>query len=211
MAVRFTQKWVEQAVQKLLGKEEIEASDLARIKYLSIGESFDNDFFVEMSLETPPKPFVDTNGGDEWIFCLRGGSIARLIEQEKDTPADIRLSMFGLETEDEKWQEYASSDKAEKLWNVFSRSVSEERYYEQYEDYDEFDAWYQGVKKAVGRDIPLFTGVEVLRIKGLEFPDFTFLESFPDLRVAEFIETTFNSAKNIEKLNSLEQLSCYLD
>ena len=54
-------------------------------------------------------------------------------------------------------------------------------------------------------------GVEVLRIKGLEFPDFSFLESFPDLRVAEFIETTFDTAKDIERLNSLEQLSCYLN
>lgn len=45
MRIDFTQKWVEQAVQKLLGKDEIEADDLARIKYLAIGETFNNDFF----------------------------------------------------------------------------------------------------------------------------------------------------------------------
>lgn len=210
MSVKFTQEWVEQAVRKLLGKEEIEGADLARIKYLSIGESFDNDFFIETSLEAPPKPFVDTDGGDEWMFCLRGGDIANLVECYKNGETPVQLSMFGLESEDEKWEEYANSDKAEKLWGDFSESVSSERYYEQHDD-AEFDAWYEGVSRGIASDVPLFTGVEVLRIKGLEFPDFAFLESFPDLRVAEFVETTFHSANNIEKLNGLEQLSCYLD
>ena len=76
-----------------------------------------------MSLEAPPKPFVDSGGGDEWYLCLRGGDIARLVEKFKDDS----------------------------------------------------------------------------------------LESFPDLQTAEFIETTFHTAKDIERLNNLEQLSCYFN
>ena len=210
MAVEFTQKWVEQAVQKLLGKEQIEVSDLARIKYLAIGETFNNDFFIEMSLESPPKPFVDSDGGDEWYLCLRGGEIAPLVEKFKDEKSDVQIFMFGLEREDEEWEKYVSSGKAKKLWSDFSQSIVSESNYEEHES-DDFDAWYDGVYSSTWRDVTLFTGVEVLRIKGLEFPDFSFLESFPDLRVAEFIETTFDTAKDIERLNSLEQLSCYLN
>lgn len=210
MRVDFTQKWVEQAVQKLLGKDEIEADDLARIKYLAIGETFNNDFFVEMSLEAPPKPFVDSDGGDEWTCCLRGGDIAPLVEKFKDEKSDVQIFMFGLEREDEEWEDYASSDEAEELWSDFSESLVSESYYEEHKG-DDFDAWYDGVRNGAWRDITLFTGVEVLRIKGLRFPDFSFLQSFPELRVAEFVETTFDTAKDIERLNGLEQLSCYLD
>lgn len=54
--------------------------------------------------------------------------------------------------------------------------------------------------------------VQKLLGKGeIEASDFAFLESFPDLRVADFVETAFRSAKNIENLNRLEQISCYLD
>lgn len=210
MKVEFSQKWVEKAVQKLFGKDEIEASDLARVKYLSIGESFDNNFFIEVSVEQPPKPFVDSEGGDEWYLCLRGGDIARLVEKFKDNTSDVRIFMFGLTREDKDWIKYVSSREAKRLWSDFSESLLRERYYEKHDNDDEFDAWYDDVAQNTWRDVTLFTGVEVLRINGLEFSDFSFLESFPNLRVAEFVETMFRSAKDIERLNGLEQLSCYL-
>lgn len=126
----FSQKWVEKAVCRLFGRDTVDESDLAKIKYLAIGESFDNDFFVEMSVWEPPKPFVNTDGG------VRGS-----------------------------------------LW----------------------------------RDLALFTGIEVLRVQGLEIPDLTFLEKFTNLRAAEFVETVFASMDGIEGLNKLEQLFCWLD
>lgn len=211
MKVDFKQKWVEQAVQKLFGKSELEISDLARIKYLSIGESFDNNFFIEASLEQPPKPFVDSEGGDEWRVCLRGEDIARLVEKFKDQTSIVRIFMFGLTRKDEDWIKYVSSVEAKKLWSDFSKSLLCERYYEKHETDDEFEAWYDEVAQNTGRDVTLFTGVEVLRIKGLEFPDFSFLESFPKLRAAEFVETAFQTSKDIERLNDLEQLSCYFN
>lgn len=211
MKVDFKQKWVEQAVQKLFGKSELETSDLARIKYLSIGESFDNNFFIEASLEQPPKPFVDSEGGDEWRVCLRGDDIARLVEKFKDQTSIVRIFMFGLTRKDEDWIKYVSSVEAKKLWSDFSKSLLCERYYEKHETDDEFEAWYDEVAQNTGRDVTLFTGVEVLRIKGLEFPDFSFLESFPKLRAAEFVETAFHTSKDIERLNDLEQLSCYFN
>lgn len=211
MKVEFTQKWVEEAVCKLFGKEAVDESDLAEIKYLSIGESFDNNFFIEASVEQPPKPFIDSEGGDEWLVCLRGDDISRLVEKFKDQTSIVRIFMFGLTRKDEDWMKYVSSVEAKKLWSDFSKSILCERYYEKHENDDEFEAWYDGVAQNTGRDVTLFTGVEVLRIKGLEFPDFSFLESFPKLRAAEFVETAFHSARGIEILNKLEQLSCYFN
>lgn len=207
--MEFSHKWVEGAVCKLLGKDAVDENDLAKIKYLAIGESFDNNFFVEMSLEEPPKPFVNTDGGDEWAFCLRGEDIAELIEKFKDK-TNTWLSMFGLGSEDEEWKEYCYSKKAEKLWGKFTESVVEERYYEKHSD-DDFDEWYDGVCASLWRDLALFTGVEVLRVHGLQIPDLTFLEKFTNLRTAEFVETTFASTNGIETLNKLEQLACWLD
>lgn len=211
MKVEFTQKWVEKAVCKLLGKETVDKSDIAKIKYLSIGESFDNNFFIEASLEQPPKPFVDSEGGDEWLVCLRGGDIAKLVEKFKDNTSIVKIFMFGLTRKDEDWMKYVSSREAKKLWSDFSKSLLCERYYVKHENDDEFEAWYDEVAQNTWRDVTLFTGVEVLRIKGLEFPDFSFLGNFPNLRAAEFVETTFHTSKDIERLNDLEQLSCYFN
>lgn len=206
----FSQKWVEKAVCKLFGKDMADESDLAKIKYLAIGESFDNDFFIEMSVEEPPKPFVNTDGGDEWAFCLRGGDIAKLIE-ENEGETDVQLSMHGLAGEDKEWENYCYSGKAKKIWAKFTESVVEEHYYEKHDSDDEFEKWYDGVQASLWHDLALFTGVEVLRVQGLEIPDLTFLEKFTSLRAAEFVETAFVSTEGIEGLNRLEQLACWLD
>lgn len=209
MKAEFTQKWVEQAVCKLFGKDEVGESDLAKIKYLAIGESFQNDFFIEISLEEPPKPFVNTDGGDEWACCLRGEDIAKLTEKFNGE-MNVRLSMFGLYRKDEEWQKYCYSNKAKMLWRKFTESVVKERYFEKHED-DEFDEWYDGVCASLWCDLALFTGVEVLRLQGMEIPDLTFLEKFTNLRTAELVETKFVSTDGIEILNRLEQLACWLD
>ena len=64
--VEFTQKWIEDAVKKLQEKEDIYESDMEKIKYLRIGSDFANSYIIEMSTSTPPDPFYDTDGGDEW-------------------------------------------------------------------------------------------------------------------------------------------------
>lgn len=210
MSAEFTQKWIESAVRGLLGKDAVGESDLAKIKYLAIGESFQNDFFIEMSLEQPPKPFVNFNGGDEWTYCLRGADIKPLIDKFKGR-TDVELSMYGLDKEDKAWEEIIFTEKSESLWKKFSKRVSKERHYEKHTDLDEWHAWYDGVSASLWRDITLFTGVEVLRIQGLEIPDLTFLDNFPDLRALELVETEFAKTDGIEKLERLEQLACWLD
>lgn len=210
MSVEFTQKWVEQAVQKLFNKNDITADDMKKIKYLLIGESFENDFYIQMSLEKPPKPFADYEGGDEWTFCLRGDDISKLVEKFKDTKDDY-LSMYGLDSEDEEWEETIYSEKAEKRWEDFSGTVAEERYYERCDNDDAFDEWYENVRENTWNDINLFTGVEVLRVHGLTIPDLLFLKNFPELRVVELVETVFHTTEGIELLLKLEQLSCWGD
>lgn len=195
-------KWVADAV----GNPE----DVAQIKYLVIGESFDNDFFIELSREIPPKPFVNTDGGDEWACCLRNGDIAKLVEKYRGK-TDNQMSCFGIDRPDDAdWRNYCFSDEARAKWNEFRESISDALYYEELPD-SEFERWYDGVRENTWRDIALFTGVEVLRIQGLVIPDFTILGNFPNLRAAEFVETVFTSADGIENLLNLEQLSCWLD
>lgn len=211
MAVEFTQKWVENAVKKLLGKDAVEPSDLARVKYLAIGETFDNDFYIAVSAQQPPKPFVDTaNGGDEWSYCLRGADISKLVEKFKGK-VSVQLSDFRLVSKDEQWEKYCCSEEADALWKKFAESIVEEHYFVEFDNDDDYIKWYNGVRVSLWSDLALFTGVEVLRVQGLEIPDLTFLEKFSDLRTAEFVETVFNSTEGIERLNSLEQASCWLD
>lgn len=211
--MEFSQKWIADAVSELLGKPvtEITAEDMAKIKYLAFGESFQNNFFIEISLEQPPKPFVNSDGGDEWAYCLRGEDISKLVEKFKGRNNE-RLSMYGLDREDEEWQEYTYSKKAEKVWENFKKSVKTTKYYESFDDDDEWDKWYDGVAESAYKDIELFTGLEVLRVQGLDkIPDLTFLDKLPDLRVIELVETEFTSTDGIEKLIRLEQVACWLD
>lgn len=209
----FSQKWIADTVSELFNKTvpEITAGDMSKIKYLAFGESFQNDFFIGISLEQPPKPFVNSDGGDEWAFCLRGGDISKLVEKFKDRN-NGQLSMYGLDREDEEWQDYVYSRKAEKTWEDFTKSVKTANYYEKFGNDDDFEKWYDDIAENAWRDIELFTGLEVLRIQGLnKIPDLAFLDKLPGLRVIELVETEFVSFEGIEKLERLEQVACWLD
>lgn len=214
MGVYFTQKWIENAVKKFLGKEgeELDESDLEKIRYLAFGETFDNDFYIEMSLENPPVPFVCTDGGDEWGFAsIQGDKIPRFLEQYKNQK-DIQFSAFGFEEEEDgQWEQYVSSDEAEEKWREFAKSISSEHYYETIEDYDKWDEWYQSVCIHAGEDLGAFKGVQVLRIKGLKFQDFKAFGDLHHLDVLELVETVFGSDEEINSLESLKQFCCWLD
>lgn len=65
--IEFTQKWIGDAVKKLLQKDDIYESDMERIKYMRIGDcDFGGIYTIEMSTAAPPEPFCTTDGGDEW-------------------------------------------------------------------------------------------------------------------------------------------------
>lgn len=53
--VTFQCDWIEQAVRKCLKKAEgpLFDNDLEAIKYVRIGEGFDNGFFIHLSTEKP--------------------------------------------------------------------------------------------------------------------------------------------------------------
>lgn len=214
MSIHFTNKWVENAVEKILGKTQIEEVDLEKIKYLAIGETFDNDFCVQMSLETPPKPFVNSDGGDEWLFaCFKRGDapdLLRKYEDEYEGKKTISLSTTDCEP-DSKWSEYIDSDKPQELWENFQKSVCGENYYEQYEDDEQFDNWYNGVADSLWQDIELFLGLEVLRVQGLKMPNFKSFSKMPKLRVLELVGTYFSSDESMDRLYDLEQLCCWTD
>lgn len=207
--VAFTQKWMEKAVRAYLGKEdgEITVSDLEQIKYLRAGESFDNDFFIEVSREVPPEPFADTDGGDEWIFALRGDDIKRFLD---DGDTDFSQPYVSYTFEHEENMD-AHSQKAVKAWGKYRESICGEHYYEAFEDEDEWEKWYQNTAENMYRDISYFKGVRVLRIQGLKIPDYTVFAGMDRLAVLELVETMFQDKKGYEKLYDLKQLSCWLD
>ena len=209
--ITFTQGWIEKSVRKALKKERggILQSDIEKIKYLRIGESFNNDFFVEMSTEEPPMPFVDTDGGDEWALeCMKNSDISRFIDECME---ETQLFTFGFEFEDNELEKYAWSDVAIKNWNNYKTSIILDNYYEKSVNNVEWENWYKQVKKSLAHELVLFTGVKVLRIKGLAFNDYIFLKSFPKLQVLEVVETRFANYAGIDELKKLSQLCCWLD
>ncbi len=213
----FTQKWVEDAVRKVLNCNDgiITDEDVAQIKYLQIGETFDGEFFIQMSLENPPLPFVSPNGGDEWGYCcIRDNNLKNFIDEmveENANSTDIELSLGLSDYKDEEMKQYAYSNKAKILWNIFEESIISDTYYEKFEDDEAYDIWYEHNQINIAKDIVHFKGVQVLRINGLILEEFNIFKELPELKVLELVETTFYSIKGIENLKRLEQLCCWVD
>lgn len=211
MDLVFSQKWIADAAAEVSDKtvSELTAEDVGKIKYLSFGEDFDNGFFIELSAKEPPRPFVDCDGGDEWLCCLRGEDISKLVDKFKGRES-FQMSNFGLRSKDDKWRDHVFSKDAKDLWSAFSKSVIRVDHGAALDD-DAFDEWYDGVRAEAWRDIPLFSGIEVLRIHGLCLPDLGFINALPKLRVVELVESEFEKPDGIENLLKLEQISCWLD
>lgn len=173
-----------------------------------------NDFFVQMSLAAPPRPFVNANGGDEWRFaCLKKGedpSFLKKYVDEFENKKSITLSTTSCKP-DRVWMDYVGSDQAKELWKGFSESILGESYYEEQEDDERFERWYGDICSSLWQDIVLFSEVEVLRIQGLTIPDFKIFANMPDLRVLELVGTSFSSDAGIDCLYGLEQLCCFMD
>ena len=213
----FTQKWIEDAVRKGLNNKDgiITETDIVQIKYLRIGETFNNDFFIEMSLENPPLPFVSSDGGDEWGFCcIRGNNLENFINEtieEESNSTDIELSLGLRDYKDDEMRQYAYSDKAENLWNTFEKSITSDSYYEKFDGDEAYDTWYEQIKMNIAKDIVHFKGVQVLRINGLVFDAFGIFKELPELKVLELVETVFHSIEGMDGLKKLEQLCCWMD
>ena len=229
--VEFTQKWIEDAVKKLLEKEDIYESDMEKIKYLRIGSDFANSYMIQMSTSTPPDPFYDTDGGDEWKTgsngaTLTGRFIQLYIDYAKENPfeyidSNTRESSYQLsnyafrhkfkEKYEESEEYHEDWEDTEKKWRSFEKTILSVEYREEFDDDDVWDAWSEKVERSIQQDIGLFTGLEVLRIQGAEYQDMTFLRTMPKLRVWEVVETKFASMEGIDDLVRLKQLCCWLD
>ena len=236
--IKFTQKWIEDAVKKMFQKEEIYESDMEKIKYLRIGDTFGHGYMIEMSMATPSDPFEDTDGGDEWIPGIEGGTIIGrfiqvFIDYRKENPFDYIDSytgkhVFELSDHDfwheyeEEWykyeEEYEESEEdledwkdLVKRWKSFEKTILCETYIEKIDDYDAWYEWRRRVGRTIQQDIGLFTGLEVLRMQGGEYQDMTFLRMMPRLRVWEVVETKFLSLEGIDDLVQLKQLCCWMD
>lgn len=207
----FTQEWIEKAVREVLNKSDgiICESDIEKIKYLRIGESFDNDFIVEFSLEEPPIPFADTDGGEEWAFaCVKNDDISRFIDERRNNK---QLYTFKFNFEKEELRKYALSKVASQKWDDYKTSIVKSNYYEEIEDDDEWEAWYDETAENLANELTLFTAVKVLRINGLKFMNYKFFEEFQQLEVLELVETCFENPDEIDELKRLNQLCCWLD
>ncbi|MDE7247707.1 MAG: hypothetical protein K2N43_07445 [Lachnospiraceae bacterium] len=231
--VEFTQKWIEDAVKKLLQKEDIYESDMEKIKYLRIGENYYNSYMIEMSTETPPDPFCDTDGGDEWGTggdgaTVTGRFIKLYIDYAKENPFEyidsetgkrsLQLSQYDFWKEfEEEYEETEPEEDGEdwkdtvKKWKSFEKTILCETYLEKFDDDDAYEEWYQRTGRTIQWDISLFTGLEVLRTQGAEYKNMNFLRTMPLLRVWEVVETKFASLAGMDDLVRLKQLCCWLD
>lgn len=232
--IEFTQKWIGDAVKKLLQKEDIYESDMERIKYLRIGDChFAYEYSLEMSTAAPPEPyFGDPYCGDEWdpgvYGPLTGRFIQLYIDYAKENPFDsidpetgertFQLSNFKFwhqyeeeyketEEDEDEWEDFD----IEKEQKDFEKTILYERYREKISGDDAYAEWHRRAGWAIQQDIRLFSGLEVLRLYGAKYQDLTFLRAMPLLRVLEVVETDFVSLEGIDDLARLKQLCCWLD
>lgn len=232
--IEFKQKWIGDAVKKLLQKEDIYESDMEKIKYLRIGDcDFAYEYSLEMSTATPPEPYCgDTYRGDEWepgVFGpLTGRFIQLYIDYAKENPFDytdsetgehtFQLSNFDFwnhykeeydelesEEDEEDWED------TEKKQKSFEATILHVRYREKASDEDAYEEWFQRTGWGIQQDIVLFTGLEVLRLYHAKYQDLTFLRAMPRLRVLEVADAYFLSLEGIDDLVRLKQLCCWLD
>lgn len=232
--IEFTQKWIGDAVKKLLQKDDIYESDMERIKYLRIGDChFGYEYSLEMSTATPPEPYHgDSYCGDEWetgvYGPLTGRFIQLYIDYAKEHPFDCIDSETGKRTlqlsDYNFWNQYqeeyqeAETEEYEEDWEdtekkqkAFEKTILFERYREKLSDEDAYEEWYRRTGRSIQQDIGLFTGLEVLRLYAAKYQDMTFLRAMPLLRVLEVVDTQFVSLEGIDDLVRLKQLCCWLD
>lgn len=218
MGVQFENRWLEDVVRKALdwpSEEALTTEALEKIKYVKIGRSnrFKAGFEVDLSTANPPEPFADTDGGDEWVYCLRGKSIEAFLNQERRSNL-LNPSMFGF---DDKEYNEAHSDAAEAAWeNYKPHIVSGYDFLEvialaQAEGMDATERREERLFYELYRDILHFTGVQVLRITELVMPDYKVFQEMKQLRVLELVETHFASDEGCGCLKGLQQLACWLD
>ncbi len=216
MEVTFTQEWMEALLKEWFGKDAITSEDLEQIQYLRIGENFDNAFILEISKEEPPVPFSDPMGGDEWEYCTLSGELLKKYVEENITedykhlwgkgPYQISTSPIGYEHDEIELSE-EDCDKAE----AFAKTVCKKEYFNKMDDYKMFEEWYEDTCKHILDDIALMPNIQVLRVNGGSFRDFTFLDNLSKLKTLELVEVEFESTKGFEKLAGLEQLTCWMD
>ena len=234
--IEFTQKWIGDAVKKLLQKEDIYESDMERIKYMRIGDcDFGGEYTIEMSTATPPEPFCTTDGGDEWATGgganVTGRFIQLYIDYAKEEPFDyidsdtgerfFQLPPYDIwkefeeeyekaeEEEDDKDEEAEDWESPKKKWVSFEKAILCETYREKFSDDDAYEEWQRRTDRGIQQDIGLFTGLEVLRLFSAEYQDMTFLRAMPLLRVLEVVESRFVSLEGIDDLVRLKQLCCW--
>lgn len=232
--IEFTQKWIGDAVKKLLQKEDIYESDMEKIKYLRIGDChFAYEYSLEMSTAAPPEPyFGDPYCGDEWdpgvYGPLTGRFIQLYIDYAKENPFDsidpetgertFQLSDFKFWHQYE--EEYKETEEDEDEWEDidiekeqkdFEKTILCERYRGETSGEDAYEEWFRRTGWGIQQDIRLFSGLEVLRLYGAKYQDMTFLRAMPLLRVLEVVDTEFISLEGIDDLVRLKQLCCWLD
>ncbi len=232
--IEFTQKWIGDAVKKLLQKEDIYESDMEKIKYLRIGDcNFAYEYSLEMSTAAPPEPYCgDTCCGDEWASGIYGPMTGRFIQlyigYAKENLFDHTDPETGehtfklldrafwehyeeeydeleMEEDEEDWEDTVKKQKS------FKKTILHVRYREEASDEDAYEEWFQRTGWGIQQDIVLFTGLEVLRLYDAKYQDLTFLRAMPRLRVLEVVDTEFLSLEGIDDLMRLKQLCCWLD
>ncbi len=199
---KFNNKWIELAVRKTLNilDGELTQNDFDKIKYLKIAEPYNNKYSLEISTKTPPCPFVDVNGGDEWEYCCVGKE-----NFEKSLNIDpINISkefgIFNYSTNQIKLNEAYVDDI--KLFDESGRESTEST---SNNSLVELADWAENVNALVD-DLTKFKNLEVLRIQGIPFNMTDFLQEFKGLKVLEMADSGSPNLETLKELKNLQQL-----
>lgn len=208
--MEFQSKWVENCVRKVLNKTEgtLKKEDLSKIKYAKAGGDFSGSLVIELSLITPPIPFVAFDGGDEWAVCLHSESTLGEQYQLEDL---IRFEHgFWLDHfQMEEWK-YAYSKEAKKAWKTFEPSIVKQNLFADYseDEPEKIDAAYQFLIK----DLAQLSFLHVLRLYEIELDNPTWFQSFPELQVLELAEVSMQEEGNgIQAIANLKEVSIWCD
>ena len=195
-------KWFELAIRKTLKilDGELTQNDFDKIKYLKIAEPYNNKYSLEISLNSPPFPFIDVGGGDEWEYCCVGKE--NLEKSLNILPSNITKE-FGC---------FTYSDRQIKTSKQFYNNIKlfDERGIESKEIINsalkvEVVDWLQSVN-TLANELIKFKNIEVLRIKGIPFENLYFLKEFKNLKVLELADCGNIDIGTLKHLTKLEQL-----
>lgn len=208
------QSWLLDICKNYFNKEEITEEDLEKITYFKLDTM--DDITIELSTEEPPRPFSDTNGGDEWKCCtLYQDQIKTYVSNVKakkfekiNYNGEYCFSTTPFSYEHEELE--LSKEDCEKA-GAFEKTISRFSYKEEIEYYGAYEDWLQTTSKDLIKGISVFPNLRVLRIHYGHYESLGFMHSLDKLECLELVECIFLDPDGFDEITKCNQLCCWMN